>query len=334
MTRIAIIGAGAVGSVLGAFLSRTGHEVTLIGRAAHMSAIRDAGLKVESPSETFTVPVSVSGQLDYRPDLALLAVKTQDVLSALQANLAHLADVPLLTLQNGIQSDTLVASLIPPENIMSVVVMLNASYLIPGEVTLAYSGGLVIGRPFKTLDAQVKQVAEILNQAFPTRVSNNITGAHWLKLIVNLNNSLPALTNYSMSMVYADPYLRNLAIEMMREGLAVAKQAGICLESLPDVSMALARLIALLPMTISGPIVAAKACRMETKWPLYSSTLQSILRNRPTEIDYLNGEIVRLGNQLKIDTPMNQRIVELVHEGERSKEFISVDDIRHRLSSR
>lgn len=334
MTRIAVIGAGAVGSTLGGLLSRAGNDVTLIGRAAHVAAIRSHGLTIACPSEIFTVHVSASEQLDFRPDLALLAVKTQDVLPALQANLAHLADVPLLTLQNGIQSHTLASSLIPVKNIISVVVMLNASYLTPGEVTLAYSGGLVIGRPYATRDAQVDQAAEILNRAIPTRISNSVMAAHWLKLIVNLNNALPALTNYSMSLVYGDTYLRNLALIMMREGLRVTKQAGISLESLPDVSAVLARLIALLPMNISGPIVAAKVRRMETKWPLYSSTLQSILRRRLTEIDYLNGEVVRLGRQFRIDTLVNARIVELVHEVEQSKEFISVDGIRQRLSSR
>lgn len=332
MIRIAIIGAGAIGSILGALLNRAGHEVTLISRPKHVATIRKNGLKIEGILGTFTAHVAASERLDFRPDLALLAVKTQDVSSALQSNLDFLTDVPLLTLQNGIQSDELVASLIPSHQVISVVVMLNASYLVPGEVTLAYSGGLVIGRPFGVRDAQVEQVAQILNQAVPTRISNNILGAHWIKLIVNLNNALPALTNHSLSQVYADPYLSNLAIRLMREGMHVTKQAGIQLESLPDVSVALARLVALLPVSIAANIIAVKTRRMEKKWPLLSSTLQSILRSRPTEIEYLNGEIVRLGNQFGIPTPLNAKIVELVHQVERTRKFFSADDVRQELS--
>jgi 2-dehydropantoate 2-reductase len=317
---------------MGAFLNRAGYGVTLIGRPDHVAAIRNNGLKIKGLPGNFTAHVDANEHLDFRPDLALLTVKTQDVLSALQSNLNFLTDVPLLTLQNGIQSDKLVESLVPSRQIISVVVMINSSYLAPGEVTLAYLGGLVIGRPFGLRDAEVERVAKILNLAVPTRISDNIAGAHWLKLIINLNNALPALTNLMLSRVFADPYLGNLAIRMMREGMHVTKQSGIKLESLPDVSVASARLIALLPVRIAAGIFAAKTRRMEKERPLINSTLQSILRRSPTEIEYLNGEIVRLGNQLGIPTPLNAKIVELIHQVERTGKFLSADGIRRELS--
>lgn len=332
MSNIAIIGAGAVGSILGGLLHRTGHQVTLIGRPNHVSTIRNNGLKIEGVLGSFTAHIAAHERLDFRPDLALLAVKTQDVVSALQSNLDFLTDVTLLTLQNGIQSDELVNSLIPARQIISAVVMLNASYLVPGEVTLAYSGGLVIGCPFGERNAQVEQVAHILNQVIPTRVSNNIIGAHWLKLLVNLNNALPALMNCSFAQVYADPHLSKLAVRLIREGMNTAKQAGIHLESLPDVSVPLARMLNLFPMSLAANIMAVKTRRMEKKWLLLSSTLQSILRNRPTEIDYLNGEIVRIGNKFGIPTPLNTKIVELVHQVERTRIFFSVPDLIQELS--
>jgi 2-dehydropantoate 2-reductase len=332
MSNIAIIGAGAVGSILGALLNRAGHQVTLIGRPNHVATIRNNGLKIDGVLGTFTAQIAAYERLDFRPDLALLAVKTQDVVSALQSNLDFLTDVPLLTLQNGIQSDELVASIIPAQQIISAVVMLNASYLVPGEVTLAYSGGLVIGCPFGERNAQVEQVAHILNQVIPTRVSNNIIGAHWLKLLVNLNNALPALTNCSFAQVYTDPHLGNLAVRLMREGMNTAKQAGIHLDSLPDVSVPMARLINLFPVGIAVNIMAVKTSRMEKKWQLLSSALQSILRNRPTEIDYLNGEIVRIGNKFGIPTPLNAKIVELVHQVERTRKFFSVAELLQELS--
>lgn len=94
----------------------------------------------------------------------------------------------------------------------------------------------------------------------------------------------------------------------------------------------MARILNLFPMSIAANIMAVKTRRMEKKWPLLSSTLQSILRNRPTEIDYLNGEIVRIGNKFGIPTPLNTKIVELVNQVERSRVFFSVADLLQELS--
>lgn len=116
--KIAIIGAGAVGSTLGALLARRGQDVTLIGRPAHVAAIRSDGLRVEGHPGEFTVQVNAAETLDFQPDLALLTVKTQDVTTAVQDNLACLTDVPLVTLQNGVRSDALVAALLPSHQIL------------------------------------------------------------------------------------------------------------------------------------------------------------------------------------------------------------------------
>jgi 2-dehydropantoate 2-reductase len=115
----------------------------------------------------------------------------------------------------------------------------------------------------------------------------------------------------------------------MREGLRVIDRANIRLESLPEISIGLTRLINWMPSGIAGRIAAVKVRRLSTLWPLWGSTLQSIQRGRPTEIDYLNGEIVELGKRYGEVTPLNSRIVELVHQVERTREFLSVEEIRH-----
>jgi 2-dehydropantoate 2-reductase len=205
---------------------------------------------------------------------------------------------------------------------------MNAAYLLPGKVTVAIRGNLTIGRPFNPRDGKLEEVTHLLNQAIPTRITDNIQGAHWLKLIVNLNNALPAMTNYTMSQVYADPYLRNLAVGIMREGQRIIDRANIRLASLPEVSVGLTKLLYMIPLGIAGRIVAKKYRRVMTEWPLWSSTLQSILRHRPAEIDYLNGEIVELGKRCGEATPLNSKIVELVHQVERTGQFLSVEEIR------
>jgi 2-dehydropantoate 2-reductase len=331
MEKIAIIGAGAVGCGLGFLLNRAGREVTLVGRADQVEAIRTRGLHVEGYLGEYTLPIPAAERLAFKPDLVLLAVKTQDVFNALQENLEWLKETPMVTLQNGIRSDDLVAELLPRDRIISAVVLLHANYLAPGSVTLMYKGGLILGRPFGPHDASLEQVADLLNRATTTRISNNIRGSHWLKLITNLNNALPALIDGTFHQVYADPFMASLAIRIMREGLKTARRAGIRLESLPDVSVGLTRLINFLPVRLAAKVAAARVDRMKTPWPLLGSTLQSLRRNRPTEIDYLNGEVVELGKKTGVPTPLNSKIVELVHQVEQTGTFFNVDEVHRKL---
>ncbi len=326
--RIAVIGAGAVGSALGGLLHRAGQNVVLIARPAHVEAIRQGGLHVDGDTGNFIAPVEAAETLNFRPDLALLTVKTQDVVAAVKANQAFLNDVPVVTFQNGIRSDELVASILPREQILSAVVLMHVTYLLPGKVTVVYRGKLMLGRPFGLRDSQLEDIARILNQVVPTLITENVQGAHWLKLIVNLNNALPAITNFTMSEVYRDAFLRSLAVGLMREGLRVIDRAKIRLESLPEVSVGLTRLLNWMPSGIAGRIAAAKVRQLTTVWPLWGSTLQSIQRGRPTEIDYLNGEVVELGKGCGEVLPLNSRIVELVHQVERTGQFLSVEGIR------
>jgi len=325
---IAVIGAGAVGSALGALLHRAGENVVLIARPAHTAVIRQHGLQVDGDAGDFIAPVEASETLRFRPDLALLTVKTQDVVTAVKANQVFLNDVPIVTFQNGVRSDELVAGILPREQVLSAVVLMHVTHLLPGKVTVVHRGKLILGRPFGPRDGRLKDVAHRLDQAVPTRLTDNIQGAHWLKLIVNLNNALPAITNFPLSEIYANTFLRNLAVGLMREGLRIIGRANIRLESLLEVSVGLTRLINWMPSGLAGRIAAAKVRRLATVWPLWGSTLQSIQRGRPTEIDHLNGEIVELGKHYGEGTPLNSKIVEMVHEVERTGQFLSVEEIR------
>ena len=152
-----------------------------------------------------------------------------------------------------------------------------------------------------------------------------------MKLITNLNNALPALIDGTFHQVYADPFLASLAIRIMREGLNASKKAGIRLESLPDVSVGLTRLVNFLPVKLAARVAAARVDRMKTPWPLLGSTLQSLRRNRPTEIDYLNGEVVELGIKTGVPTPLNAKIMELVHQVEQTGTFFNAEEVRRKF---
>ena len=190
----------------------------------------------------------------------------------------------------------------------------------------------MIGHPFATTEPLLPTVAAILSQAIPTQISGNIRGTHWLKLLVNVNNALPAITNLTVQEVYADPYLSQLVIRLLREGLAVVRQAGIKLEPLPDVSVALIQLLGRLPMRLAARLASVKVRRTASTVPILGSTLQSLCRHRSTEIDYLNGEIVRLGTEVGVLTPLNAMVVEMVHWVEKQGRFFGVSAISEAIA--
>lgn len=213
--------------MLGSLLWRAGEDVVLVGRSAHVAAIRAAGLSVEGVLGGFNATPHTEERLSSRPELALLTVKTQDVVTALRENAAMLDGVPIVVLQNGLAGEQLAATVVSANQLVSGVVCLHAQYLVPGHVVLLQSEGLMIGRPSGGNDALVERIRTILDKAVPTSVTTNIRGARWAKLIVNLSNVLPALTNASFRQVYRHPFLRRLALGLMREGIAVASRAGV-----------------------------------------------------------------------------------------------------------
>ena len=329
--RIAVIGAGAIGSVLGGLLSRQGHEVTLVARQEQVDAIRAHGLRLDGGLGPLEIRIPAATALESEPDLALLAVKTQDVTTALSEHRDHLDGVPLVTLQNGVRSDGLAAAALPRTEIVSAVVVVTATYLAAGRVTLVERGHLVVGRPNGPRDALVDRVATVLDSVVPTRVSDNVAGAHWLKLVMNLNNALPALTDRSVQDLAEDPFLRALAIRLMREGLRVVDRAGIPLEGLGPVTPNQVRFLTRLPTAWAARGFARQVRRTGGPWPILGSTLQSLRRGRATEIDFLNGEIVSLGRDVRVPTPLNARVVELVHEVEQTRRFFDTDGLRSTL---
>jgi len=328
--KIAVIGAGAIGSLLGGLLARAGEDVTLIGRPAHVNAIRASGLHVDGALGDFVVNVNAAESLDFRPDVALLAVKTQDVELACRQYEAFLQDVRVVTLQNGVRSDDIAASVLPRKNILSGVVIFNAQYLEPGRVTLALGGVLVIGEAFAKNGLRAQGIRALLDKALQTRLSDNIQGAHYTKLLVNnLANGLEAMTGLSIQACMRRASLRHIGAAMLREGYQTVTAAGIRLEPLPGIPLGLLRLIGQAPLALSAAMLSVTVGSLNT----LSSTLQSLRRGKPTEIEYLNGEIVRLGLKVRRPTPYNSLVVEVVKEAEASGHFGAPETIARRFAA-
>jgi 2-dehydropantoate 2-reductase len=320
VSKIAIVGAGAVGSVVGGLLAQTGENVTLIARRAHAEAISTNGLSIDGVLGTFTVPMQAKEELTFRPDLVLLTVKTQDVEAACRQIKPYTTDVPVVTLQNGTRSGEIAASLLGQDNIVSGVVLFNASFLNSGYVTYGVKGTLLVGEAFRKNGKRVEEIATILSRAVKTKVTDNIHGAHWTKLLVNvMGNSLEAMTGLSFGECMRHPELRRVGVSIVREAFEVVEKAGIELESLPGLPIGVFRFTVKSPLVVASLILGLTMGGTNT----LTSTLQSIRRGRPTEIDYLNGEIVTQGKKLDIATPYNSKVVELVREIEQTGQFYS-----------
>ena len=329
--KIVVVGAGAIGSLIGGLLARAGEDVTLIGRPAQVEAIRARGLQIEGILGSLTIPVVAAERLEFHPDLVLLGVKTPDVEATCRQMKDLVQGVPLLTLQNGVRSDELVASVLPKENILSGVVMLNVQFLEPGLITYARSGALVIGEGFGRNGQRIREVQKLLGQAIRTEISDDIQGAHWTKLLVNnLANGLEAMAGIPVRECLQQAGLKRIGLLTLREGHKVIEKAGFKLARLPGVPPLALQTLIRAPIPMVEWVLSWAMGSLKT----LSSTLQSLRRGVPTEIDYLNGEIVRLGQQTGVATPYNSKVVEIVHEVEKSHQFQTPDELVRRFPLR
>ena len=334
--KIAVIGAGAIGSLVAGYLEtqrqKTGtdspslYEVSLIGHPSSVKAVRDSGLKISGARGAFNIRIDVAQRLDKKAGLAILAVKSQDLESALKDNLKFIKDAQILTTQNGIRADDIAARYIPKENIISSIVMFGATLPAPGEIIHNFEGSWIIARAFAKNDDKVIETANLLNKAFPVIVAEDLKGMKYLKIFVNANNCIPAILGVSMQEAFSDINVARISIGIWKEGLKIVKRAGIELVSLPD--FPLERLTKLTGLPILE--AAGKFCGIMlnlSKEPLYGSILQSIKRGRASEIDYINGEFIRLAKENNISAPLNEKLVEMVHQVEKTGKFFSKEEL-------
>ena len=325
--KTAIIGAGAIGSLVAVYLTKAGGDVTLISRKDQVKEIGKNGLKVRGARGEETVKVKVLPRLEKEYGLVIFTVKTQDIEAAVRDNQTFLKNSLILSSQNGVQADLYLKESFRQENMFSSIVMFGSTYARLGEVTFNFEGDWIIGKPFEPVDSKTREIADLLRTAFPVVVSEDIVGMKWLKLFVNFNNCIPALTGKSMQETFSDMDLCQLSIMLLKEGVEIVGKEGITLVSLPEFPVE--RIMGLIHMPIDQAAgIINKTLTTLSQEPLYGSILQSIMRKRPSEIDYINGEVVRLAEQLKTDAPLNRKVVEMVHQVEQKGEYFESDFLK------
>jgi 2-dehydropantoate 2-reductase len=263
--------------------------------------------------------VTANETLSSRPDLAILATKAQDAAAALTANLPMLVGVPLLIIQNGLEGITVARQVCPESEIAGGLAMFAASYLTPGEVTITAAGPTFIGG-----DPDVaRRFVAVLGGSIDARFVDNFAGAQWTKLVVNQVNALPAVTGLSAQEVLSDRRMRLLVTEAMRETVRVGRANGVTFASLSGLTPLRLSFLAAAPAVI-GQVIPLLMKRRMGSVPNPGSTLQSIKRGQLSEIDYLSGAVVKAAGVLGLTAPVNERLVELVHQVERTGTFMRV----------
>ena len=290
-TKVAVMGAGAVGCYYGGMLARAGHEVVLIARPAHVQAIARDGLRMETT--TFDEHVRLNASSDpsavQGAQLVLFCVKSLDTESAGALMLPHLApDALVLCLQNGVDNADRLRTVLPQHAVAAAVVYVATEMAGPGHVKHHGRGELVI-EPTSVSQA----IAQALIAAgVPTDISNNVRGALWTKLIINCAyNAISAIAQLPYGKTVVGEGIQDVMRDVVAECQAVATADGV--QVVGDVDAAIRKIFETMPNQLS-------------------STGHDLSRGKRTEIDYLNGLIVRRGEALGIATPANRVLWALV----------------------
>jgi 2-dehydropantoate 2-reductase len=306
---IVVLGAGAIGSLVGARLHEAGIHVRLVGREAHVATIRDRGLLVKGQHESKLVQLPATTTLAGTADIILLTVKSQDVQDACREIAALHSDATVVTMQNGIRSDREAADILGRHRVVGCVLNISATYLEPGVVEQNTSGLFQVGAPFPESKARVDDVFTVLNLAIKTEHVPDIARSRWTKLMANLNNAIMAITGLPIGKALRHPGLNRLSVATIREGVKTAQLGGFGLDQSRRARTF--RLMSSLPMPVSYFIFGG---RLADSFPADStygpSTLQSLQRRSSSELDYLNGEIVMLGERIGRATPYNAGLLE------------------------
>jgi len=314
--RIAVIGAGAVGGALAALLHRGGHDVQVTARGTHLTAIRERGIRLRGAWGEHTARVDAGERLTAPAELVIVTTKAQDARAAIADNLAVIGDATVLVVQNGLDAIEVARQAAPHSPVLGGLAMFAASYLSAGQVTVTTAGPLWIGGGEAAAD-----VARVLGTALPVELSRDFASAQWSKLVVNQVNALPAVTGLSVQEVIAHRGLRRVLTLSMRENVRVARALGVRFAPLGGLSDPLLRAFEVAPLWAAEGLPRLMRRRMG-RTPNPGSTLQSIRRGQPTEVDYLNGAVVAAGEGAGVPTPVNALIVRLVHEVESSRAFV------------
>lgn len=297
--RVAVVGAGGIGSVFGGRLAAAGHDVCLIHRRAEVAEViqQQRGLRLSTPSGDLLIPLeATTDPAAVGPvDLVLVATKSYDTLEAAEAARPLVdAHTLALTLQNGLGNLETIGKVLGAERCILGMTYLGAAIRAPGHAVCAAAGPTFIGEPTGGLSERVVDLARTFSAAdVPTEATDQLWNMVWGKLLINAAlNATCALTGASGEEALRSPAASELLALVAEETARVAAALGVQL-----------------PYADAAERVRQHCRDVGSARP---SMLQDMERGRRTEIDVINGAVVRAGERLGIPTPYNQALMLLV----------------------
>lgn len=291
---IVVVGAGALGSLIGALLSRE-NEVALVGRKAHVDEISRGGLVLEGLTDG-TFHIRASSSLPYtQPDLAVLCVKAYDTAAAAReiAAMGWIGTM-LLSLQNGLGNEDTLADVVPDLPVIGGITSVGANIVHPGTVHHGGDGETIIGAYARCDEHHVTMVADAFTTSgIPISTTDRISTELWAKVIVNAGiNPITAIHGIRNGGILESRDLQDQLGHLCEEGVNVANAVGAELSQGEMLQRAL-------------DVVKRTATNR-------SSMLQDVQMGRRTEIDQINGAIVREGAERGVPTPFNLAVIDQV----------------------
>jgi 2-dehydropantoate 2-reductase len=296
--RFAVLGAGAIGSLIGGLLSEAGSDVTLVGRAPHMNAIKSKGLHISGDSGEKTIRVkaeTTTSAIKGTADIILCTVKAYDTRqAAIDAKRLMGKESLFLCLQNGLDVEKEAADILGDINVARGITNNGALIVRPGYVKHTGLGETTIG----CRDARWRMITKCIVESFniaglPATLTEDIERLVWLKVLVNSGiNALGAITHLKNGELLSNPWLKDLMRSTITEGIMVAKKVGIDLRN-EDI--------------VERTYKIAEGTAVNK-----NSMLQDVEKGKRTEIDFINGAVGRIGRNVGVPTPINDTLTALV----------------------
>jgi 2-dehydropantoate 2-reductase len=319
--RVLIVGGGAIGGITAAKLTgEVARVVVLDADERHVQRLRDPGLTYEEAGAEHTVvldAVSSAAELDGDFDFALIAVKSPFHRAALEPLVARGSIGAFVTLGNGLIQDR-IAELVGAERLLSCLVEWGGTNLGPGRLVRDTIAPMVVGELDGSERERTRLLARCLEPVGEVRVTRNLRGQIWSKLLVNTAlTGLSAVSGLRYGGVAGHPDGRTALYEIWAEGFAIGWAEELVLERVLDVE----------PRELVDRDDAALARMMAIAGNTKPSMLQDLEQGRATEVDVVNGGVAARGRAHGIATPFNDRVVELVHAMERGERSPAPDEL-------
>lgn len=327
--KIAVIGAGAIGGITAAYLSKAGYDVEIVckypEKAKHVSAEGLHIIGVRGEHFVKMNAVAEIEQLSGKKDIVLIVTKAYDMPDAARRVLPFLKDDSIIvSMQNGICVEAL-AQIVGEERAAGCVIGWGSTMLPDGTLNMTSEGDFVIGG-FEP-DKDVSLLKEVLDTFLPTRISANIISDLYSKMVINsCITSTGVLSGLYLGQILKRKAARNIFISIIREAIAAADAMHLDVEPYGGKIdyYSLIRgdgLLARFKRHLIIRVIGFKYRRLK------SSSLQALERGKPTEVDYFNGYIAEKGDEYGVPTPVNKRIVEMIKEIEAGKRKVEVSNL-------